>query len=127
MAKIFLDANVFIDLMKRDKSLRQEIFQAGPLYLSPISIIFYCYSYHLVMPDPTIAKIPDFFQIVPFDSDIIARAASEKHLDFEDNVQLHSAAITDCDYFLTQDQQILNLKYFGKVQILRPQELKKYI
>jgi predicted nucleic acid-binding protein len=78
------------------------------------------------MPDPEIAQIPDYFQLVPFDADIVTRAASEKDLDFEDSVQLHSAAISNCDYFLTKDQQLLSRRYFGKTQILHPQDLTEH-
>jgi len=37
--------------------------------------------------------------------------------DFEDNVQLHSAVMGDCDYFLTMDKKLIKMKYFGKMRI----------
>lgn len=38
--------------------------------------------------------------------------------DLEDNIQLHSAAEADCDYFLTSDKKLLAMIYFGKTKIV---------
>ena len=37
--------------------------------------------------------------------------------DFEDNVQLHCAAQANCDFFLTRDEKMLKLGFFGKVRL----------
>lgn len=38
-------------------------------------------------------------------------------VDFEDNTQLHSAAEAECDYFLTNDEKLLKMKFFGKTRL----------
>jgi len=57
-------------------------------------------------------------QLVPFDVVITRLAISGPTDDFEDNVQLHSAAQSDCDYFVTHDSKLLQMKFFGKVKIV---------
>ena len=48
---------------------------------------------------------------------IVDAALTGPTVDFEDNVQLHSAAEEDCNLFLTSDKKILAMKFFGKVKI----------
>ena len=60
----------------------------------------------------------DKFQLVDFSEKILERALNNPTPDLEDNIQLHSAVEAECDIFLTGDQRLLNLKFFGKVQIL---------
>ena len=38
--------------------------------------------------------------------------------DLEDNIQLHSAAKTEADFFLTNDKKLLKMKFFGKMRIV---------
>lgn len=39
-------------------------------------------------------------------------------VDFEDNVQLHSAAEAECEIFLTEDKKLLKLGFFGKTHVV---------
>lgn len=59
------------------------------------------------------------FQFVDFSEKILERALNNPTTDLEDNIQLHSAADAECDLFLTSDKLILNLKFFGKTQIIK--------
>lgn len=55
--------------------------------------------------------------MVDFSNDILELALNRPTTDLEDNVQLHSAVQADCDFFLTEDNTLLALKFFGKLQI----------
>lgn len=55
--------------------------------------------------------------MIPFDSAIAEKALVGPTSDFEDNVQLHSAAEAECDIFLTEDKKLSDMKFFGKVRI----------
>lgn len=39
--------------------------------------------------------------------------------DFEDNIQLNSAVVDDCDFFLTDDKKLLKFKVYKKVKIVK--------
>lgn len=43
--------------------------------------------------------------------------------DLEDNIQLHSAAEAESDIFLTADKKLVDMKFFGKTQIISPENL----
>ncbi len=58
------------------------------------------------------------FNVVELGQETLDIAMGGPTTDLEDNIQLHSAAEAECDYFLTNDKQILNLKFFGKTRIL---------
>lgn len=119
MARVFLDANYFIDSIHRKPeftllpSLENHI-----VYISPLSVHIYCYIYKLKIPSSTVIAQRDRFQIVEFSEDILDKSLVGPTNDFEDNVQLHSAAEAECDYFLTEDKKLLKLKFFGKARIV---------
>lgn len=119
MAKVFLDTNYFIDAIHRNPekqiidSLKDHI-----VYISPLSIHIYCYIYKISIPNERMLLQKDKFQLVDFSADILERALNNPTQDLEDNVQLHSAAQVECDIFLTRDLKLLNMRYFGKIQLL---------
>lgn len=50
--------------------------------------------------------------------DALHRAPEKQILEnLEDNIQLHSAAEAECDFFLTSDDKLLKIKFFGKTEI----------
>lgn len=120
MAKIYLDANFFIDLVeerKKDVSLNK--FLEDQLFISTLSIHILTYLYKYKIPDNGLNVALKKFNIIDFDKQIVAASLFGPTTDFEDNVQLHSAAASECDYFLTNDAKLLKLKFFGKTQIIR--------
>ena len=58
------------------------------------------------------------FETVKLNWNILEKALGGPTPDLEDNIQLHSCAEADCDYFLTNDKNILKMKFFGKARIL---------
>lgn len=121
MAKVFLDTNYFIDSIHRKPE--REILESlvnNIVYISALSFHIYCYIFKLKIPDIKVIAQKEKFQIVEFSEDILNRALQGPTSDFEDNVQLHSAAEGECEIFLTEDKKLLRMKFFGKVKINNP-------
>ena len=118
MAKIFLDTNYFIDALHRkpEKEILESL-ENNSIYISPLSVHIYCYIFKINIKNMPISMQIDTFQLVDFSDEIVARALEGPTSDFEDNVQLHSAANAHCDVFLTEDKKLLEMKFFGKVKI----------
>lgn len=124
MAKIFFDANFYISLVEQRNTIDFDYFKSHTLFLSPLSvgILTYLYKYHI--PNQKLVTSLSHFSLVPLDEKIVHLSLSGPTSDFEDNIQLHSAAEAECDLFLTEDQKLLKLKFFGKTEI-KPQFLSK--
>ena len=117
MAKIFFDANIFIDLVEKRQKTTISDFLGHELHISPLSIHILTYMYKYGIPNKKLADSRKYFNLIPFDENVAENAMQGPTSDFEDNVQLHSAASADCDLFLTNDKKLLSLKFFGKTRI----------
>lgn len=119
MAKVFLDTNYFIDAIHRkpEKEILASL-ENYTIYVSNLSFHIYCYIYKIKIPNNRITAQRDKFQMVEFSESVLDRSLKGPTDDFEDNVQLHSAAEAECDMFLTADKTLLDLKFFGKTQIV---------
>ena len=119
MAKIFLDTNYFIDAVHR-RPERQilETLEGHVICISTLSFHIYCYSFKIKIPNAEVISQKEKFYLVYFSKKILDRALQGPTNDLEDNIQLHSAAEADCDFFLTNDQELIDMKFFGKIQIL---------
>ncbi len=119
MAKIFLDTNYFIDAIHRQPE--KDILSAlkdSIICASTLSVHIYCYTFKIKIPSPLLLIQIKKFYIVALSEDIALRSLTGPTEDFEDNVQLHSATEAECDLFITHDQELLNLKFFGKTRIV---------
>ena len=123
MAKIFLDTNYVIDALHRkpEKEILTSL-EGSIVYLSPLSIHIYCYIFKNNQIKKQLLAQIEKFQFVDFSENIVTRALQGPTSDFEDNVQLHSAADADCDFFLTANKKLLAMKFFGKVSICDTKE-----
>ena len=119
MAKVFLDTNIFIDAIHRapEKQIL-ETLEGNIICVSPLSFHIYCYTFKIKIPNKKTALQKEKFHLVVFSENILDKALGGPTTDLEDNIQLHSAAETDCNIFLTGDEKLLKMKFFGKVQIL---------
>lgn len=117
MAKVFLDTNVFIDLVEKRKPIDRKQLAIHKLFISPLSIhiLTYLYKYHV--PDERLADIDKFFKLIPLNTKLTIKALNGPTSDFEDNTQLNSATEAECDVFLTSDAKLLKMKFFGKTEI----------
>lgn len=118
MAKIFLDANVFINVVEKRKTPQRQLFLNHTLFISPLSIHILTYLYKYKIPDNRLKGPNGFFHLVPFNEEITGNALTGPTVDFEDNVQLHSAAEAECEIFLTEDKKLLQLGFFGKTHVV---------
>lgn len=117
MAKVFLDANIYIDFMEnRDRLLVKEL-DGTDLFVSTLSIEIWMYVFKRIVPNSSLLEIFNIFNFVDYSSSIARKSVLGPTPDFEDNVQLHSASEANCDTFITKDLKLLKLGYFGKVHI----------
>ena len=116
MAKIFLDTNKFIDTIYRNKRVRDEL-SGHEVYISPLSVHILCYTQKIKVPSPDLNQLENDYVPINLSHKILYKSVSGPTPDLEDNIQLHSAAEADCDYFLTNDEKILKMKFFGKTKI----------
>lgn len=128
MVKVFLDTNYFIDTVHRkpEKQILNHL-EGSLIYISTLSFHIYCYIYKIKIPNNKVLAQKAKFQLVDFSENILNRALNGPTEDLEDNVQLHSAAQAECDLFLTNDAELLDLAFFGNTRIIEnPQVLKKF-
>ncbi|MBI2600984.1 hypothetical protein HYW42_03445 [Candidatus Daviesbacteria bacterium] len=117
MARVFLDTNIFIDLVEQRRSAVEENLENHDLFLSPLSIHILLYVTKKKIPYDRLTNIVARFHLISFDGDTAYRALEGPTADFEDNVQLLSGSTAECDAFLTADEKLLKLKFFGKMEI----------
>lgn len=118
MARIFLDANIVIDLAEERRPVKLEQFGGHRVFISPLSLHILAYTYKYKIPEKRLSTLYKHVTIVPCDVAISLNSLSGPTSDFEDNVQLHSAAYAECDLFITEDKLLLDLAFFGKVHIM---------
>lgn len=123
MARIFLDTNFYIDVTKRAKA-KWDPLRENLLFISPLSVHILFYARKLKVSDKDVNELHEQFGIVPFTERILDKALIGPTIDLEDNIQLHSAAESECDLFITSDKILLAMKFFGKTQIISPENLK---
>ena len=118
MAKVFLDTNYLIDAIhRRPEKLILTTLINHTIYASPLSFHIYCYLFKIKIPNENLITQSEKFIIVSLSKDILTKAQIGPTTDLEDNIQLHSSVEAECDYFLTNDDNLLKLTYFGKTRI----------
>lgn len=117
MANVFLDTNVFIDIIEKRKNIDRSHFENDTLFVSPLSVHILSYLYKYKMPEHKLDDFQKYFTLIPLDEKITQLALLGPTKDFEDNVQLQSAAQANCKFFLTQDKKLLSLGIFGKIRM----------
>lgn len=118
MAKIFLDTNYFIDFAERNKIDLLGKLEGNKLYISIFSVLVLAYVYKYKIPNNKIKILITKISLSPLNKTILELAFDGPTGDLEDNIQLLSAAKSDCDIFLTNDKKILKMKFFGKAKII---------
>lgn len=124
MAKVYVDTNILIDLTQNRGSTEiAHVLNQHTTYISPLSAHILFYSYKIKVPDRLITEAISNFKVIDLTSDILSKSLHGPTNDLEDNIQLHSCAEEECDYFLTSDVSLLKMKFFGKTKIL--QDIRK--
>lgn len=117
MAKVFLDTNYFIGFANRAPEIDTESLGSHQAFVSVLSCHILFYVNKIKVPDIETSSFIKDFNLVELGPETLYKALDGPTPDLEDNIQLHSAAESECDFFLTQDKKLLNLKYFGKTRI----------
>lgn len=125
MRRVFLDANVFIDLLKDrsigDTGIREHLKDIYPhVYVSVLTIHIAFYVLKIKSGSrmhKKVLKLIKYVNILPLRSEIINLAMSLSFPDFEDMLQ-YLSAIGICEYILTRDK-----KDFDKLQKIFPSEI----
>ncbi len=117
MARVFIDTNFYIDLTKRAKEkwlgLKEHL-----LFISALSVHILFYARKLKVPDLEVNELQKQFGIIPLTENVLSKALQGPTNDLEDNIQLHSAIEAECELFLTYDEKLLKLGFFGKMRIV---------
>ena len=87
------------------------------LFISPLSVHIWAYVGKEKIPSKKLNEFLETFYFINFDKDILEKSLKGPTNDFEDNVQLHSALLVNCQIFLTLDKQLLKMAYFGQTEI----------
>lgn len=117
MAKVFLDANILIDLYERNLSQTRG-FTNHKLHISPLSCHILCYVKKVKTPDTKLDKLLLNLGIIALTPRLLSRSLAGPTDDLEDNIQLHSAVDEKCEYFFTRDKLLLKMAYFGTTHIV---------
>lgn len=117
MEKVFLDTNIFIDLVENRNNELRQFTTNSTLYISVLTLNIWVYVYKHVVPNSKFDFIFETYNIVSSNGNIAQKASMGPTDDFEDNVQLHSATEENCNLFVTKDKGLLKLGYFGKMRI----------
>lgn len=117
MANLFLDANAFIDIAQRHRTYTLEGFTNHLIHISPLSVHILCYVYKYKLPQEKLTRLLQEVSLVPTTIPLVTLAAQGPTSDFEDNLQLHSAAQANCNVFLTSDEALLKMTFFGTMRL----------
>lgn len=109
MESIFLDANIIFDLFEGRRRIDLIALSRYQLHYSPLSIHIYIYTYKKRVPMPEIYTFLGRLEAKPvsLNGEIMKLALMSPTIDFEDNVQIHSAVKAECDYFYTNDKDLV--------------------
>lgn len=118
MARLFLDANYFFDLVEKRREIDKEQFVGHHLYVSHLSLAILAYLYKYKMPSKKFGETFNAFTKAPLTDKIGLKALYGPTRDYEDNIQLHSATYAECNYFITNEKDLWRLKAFGEVIIV---------
>lgn len=117
MDKVFVDANYFIGLVNRTPETEVETLDKYECYISTLSCHILFYVNKVKVPEEKLNSYINDFNLIELSENILNKSIQGPTKDLEDNIQLHSAAEAECDYFLTNDEKLLKMKFFGKTKI----------
>jgi predicted nucleic acid-binding protein len=118
MAKVFLDANVFMRLLEGKLQNYLDQLERHTLYISPLTVHIALYVHRAKVPFPSFAEGLQHFQITSLTPAITRQSLEGPTVDFEDNLQLCSAQSIQANNFITFDKQLLALKTLDQMKII---------
>jgi predicted nucleic acid-binding protein len=128
MKKLYLDTNIFVDiLIDRDlENLSLEMIlpylEKSQVYMSVLSVHITYYSLRVKADSPehkSINELLTLINLIPLNISILQESIKNYKTDFEDTLQYYSALYEECDYIVTKD-----LKDFTKIKKTSPSRIK---
>lgn len=123
MKKIFLDANILIDLITRRVKIDGiERIDFRQLYSSTLSAHILFYVNKIKYNSPEAKKSTDILNhisLTPLTEEIVKNAYKVKYYNYEDTLQYLMALNAECNYILTRDK-----KDFEKIKKIIPSNIK---
>jgi predicted nucleic acid-binding protein len=116
MAKVFLDVNYLIDVTWRNPNLGEQLY-SHDLVISPASLSIVAYVGKVKCPSEMLTAIVNTYQMAALDDEVLIPALYGPTKDIEDNIQLQSALLEKCQFFLTHDNDLLKMGIFGSMVI----------
>lgn len=114
MKKLFLDTNIFIDILtKRKPNLltNEQLISLVDNYNIYISALTVHITYYVTKIKPKssehekMKRLLRYTSILPLDNNIVGLSTSNFCVDFEDTLQYFSALEGNCDYILTRNKR----------------------
>ncbi len=128
MKKIYLDTNIFIDILA-DRDLKtvsldelKPLLKKSLVYMSTLSVHITYYILKIKASSPSDKRTKDLISIInliPLNLPIVENSLNSYKTDFEDTLQYYSALFEDCDYILTRD-----IKDFAKIKKITPSNIE---
>lgn len=115
--KLFLDANVFIDIIDGRTDWDISLFDKKSVCVSVLSLHIACYTLRYAMPFLQLHDLVEDLEFVSLSQEDAFKALKGPTADYEDNLQLHTAIAAGADRFITRDKKLLDLGYFGALEI----------
>jgi predicted nucleic acid-binding protein len=110
--KIFLDTNIFLDLILKRKHYKESLYILNAIskglfdtYILDITLLNIDYVAKKQVKEirAFLNELNKLLTVVGADNSIFSKALELNHNDLEDNVQYISAKISDCELILTND------------------------
>jgi len=130
--KVFLDTNLFIDILLDRKPFSKESAMVYKLcenamldgYVAPITInnIYYICrkAKHINIIKEYLAEISTFFTVALMNGESIKKANSLNISDYEDALQYAMAMQNGCEYLITRN--VKDFKNMTTIKVLTPEE-----
>lgn len=129
--KVFLDTNIFIDILLDRQPFSKESAKIYKLcenalldgYVAPITInnIYYICrkAKHIDIIKEYLLDISTFFTVAQFNSESIRKANNLKGNDYEDALQCAMAQQAGCEYLVTRN--VKDFKHMNTVKVVTPE------
>ena len=114
MKKVYLDTNIFIDILTNRALGTVSLDDLKPLlekslvYMSTLSVHI---AYYILKIKPNSSSdrktknLINIINLIPLNLSIIENSLNTYKIDFEDTLQYYSALSENCDYILTRDNK----------------------
>lgn len=123
MVKYFLDTNFFMRSYEGTHLEALAKIAEAERCISALTIHITCYVHSISIPDKTLSKHLTFFTVLAINKQIISASLDGPTSDYEDNVQLNTAAYNNIPTFITLDTKLLKLKKYQNTAIISPDML----